>query len=196
MPQRAGTFTRALLCLALAIAAGRAGAQVPDTAAGPRPTPTINLPRANAKPPITPKRAFLYSLFAPGYGQSVLDRPTAGSIFVTVEAGALVMIGKATNDLRAARRLSRDSVIVGYSIDSVTKDTTVLRALRNGAARAKTRIGPRRAFVEDWMTILIVNHFLAGADAYIAANLWDVPADVIVGAAPQGGMLVTAKLRW
>ena len=41
-----------------------------------------------------------------------------------------------------------------------------------------------------------MNHFLSGADAYVAANLWDVPTDVTVSAAPQGGMLVGAKLRW
>jgi hypothetical protein len=60
----------------------------------------------------------------------------------------------------------------------------------------KTRISPRRAFVEDWITLLIVNHFIAGADAYVAAYLWDVPTDVTVSAAPQGGMMIGARLAW
>jgi hypothetical protein len=171
-------------------------AQVPDTTRGPRPTPTLVLPRANAKPPITPRRAFFYSLLVPGSAQSILDRPTAGSIFVSVEAGALVMIAKSSNDLRAARRLSRDSVLTGYDTNATTGVITPIRTLGPGAARAESRIGPRRAFIEDWLTILLVNHFIAGADAYVAANLWDVPADVQVTTSPQGGMLVAAKIRW
>ena len=182
--------------MSLHLAAATARAQVPDTVRGPRPTPTLTLPRGDAKPPITPRRAFFYSLLAPGYAQSVLNRPTAGSIFVTVEAGALVMLGKSTNDLRAARRLARDSVVTGYKVNATTGDTTLVKAQRNGAARAASRIPARRAFVEDWLTLLIVNHFLAGADAYVAANLWDVPTDVTVSAAPRGGMRIGASLQW
>ena len=192
-PRRLPAVLAALL--AVSLGARAADAQVPDTTRGPRPTPTVVLPGANAKPPITPRRAFFYSLFAPGSGQSILNRPTAGSIFVSVEAGALVMIAKSRNDLRAARALARDSVISRITVDA-KGDTTIVRRPAQGADRAASRIGPRRAFVEDWITILIVNHFLAGADAYVAANLWDVPADVTVSAAPQGGMLVGAKLRW
>jgi len=77
-------------------------AQVPDTAAAPR-APSLAVPKPTGAPPITPRRAFLYSLAAPGSGQSILGRPTAGSIFVAAEAGALAMIAKSVNDLRAAR---------------------------------------------------------------------------------------------
>jgi hypothetical protein len=182
------------LLLAVPLAPRAALAQVPDTTRGPRPTPTVVLPGANARPPLTPRRAFFYSLLAPGSAQSILDRPTAGSIFVSVEAGALVMIAKSRNDLRAARALARDSVASAITVTN--GDTVITRRPAQGADRARSRIAPRRAFVEDWITILIVNHFLAGADAYVAANLWDVPADVTVSAAPQGGMLVGAQLRW
>ena len=185
----------ALALLVLALLARDLRAQVTDTTRGPRPTPTITLPRADAKPPLTPRRAFFYSLFAPGSAQSILNRPTAGSIFVSVEAGALVMIAKSRNDLRAARALARDSVVSNITVNA-SGDSVVTRRPALGAERAAGRIGPRRAFVEDWITILIVNHFLAGADAYVAANLWDVPTDVTVSAGPQGGMLVGAKLRW
>ena len=50
--------------------------------------------------------------------------------------------------------------------------------------------------MEDWITLLIVNHFIAGADAYVAANLWDVPADVSVAPAPGGRMAVVARIKW
>ena len=192
--RRRRLFAVVALLLAAPLVPRPAAAQVPDTTRGPRPTPTVILPGANARPPLTPRRAFFYSLLAPGSAQSILDRPTAGSIFVSVEAGALVMIAKSRNDLRAARALARDSVVSAITVTN--GDTVITRRPAQGADRARSRIPPRRAFVEDWITILIVNHFLAGADAYVAANLWDVPADVTVSAAPQGGMLGGAKLRW
>lgn len=179
-----------------AIAAPAAlSAQVPDTT-GARPSPSLVVPKPTGAPPITPRRAFLYSLAFPGSAQSILGRPTAGSIFVAAEAGTLAMIAKSVNDLRAARAVAADSVVSGYAIpagDTVLRPTYRFTA---GALRAKSRIPARRAHVEDWITLLIVNHFLAGADAYVAANLWDVPTDVSVAPAPGGGFQLGARLAW
>ena len=174
-----------------------AGAQVVDTARTTRPAPNLTVPKSAAAPPITPRRAFLYSLAAPGSAQSILARPTAGSIFVAAEAGTLAMIAKSVSDLRAARAIARDSVIYKFDVDT-SRGTGVypFRRLTAGAIRARSRIPARRAHVEDWVTILIVNHFLAGADAYVAANLWDVPADVGIAAAPAGGMQLRARIAW
>ncbi len=185
--------------VALAVAAAPLGAQVRDTIPrGPVPSPVLAVPRPAPSPPITPRRAFLYSLAIPGSAQSILDRPTAGAIFVAAEAGALAMLAKSTLDLRAARRIAYDSVIVRYDTTTVGTTTTItpVRALSRTAARARTRIGPRRSFVEDWLTIVLVNHFLSGADAYVAANLWDVPTDVTIAPGPRGGYTIGASLRW
>ena len=43
--------------------------------------------RVVVKPPLSPRRAFLYSFLVPGYGQSVLKRPGAGALFVVTESG-------------------------------------------------------------------------------------------------------------
>jgi hypothetical protein len=171
------------------------GAQVTDTTAN-RPSPSLAVPKPAGAPPLTPRRAFLYSLFAPGSAQSILGRPTAGSIFVAAEAGTFAMIAKSVNDLRAARAIAGDSVVSSYAIP--TGGTVPLPVYRRtaGALRAQSRIPARRAHVEDWITILIVNHFLAGADAYVAANLWDVPTDVSVAPSPGGGLQVGARLAW
>lgn len=178
------------------VAATPLAAQVTDTAAT-RSSPSLLVPKAAAAPPITPRRAFLYSLAAPGSAQSILSRPTAGSVFVAAEAGTLAMIAKSVNDLRAARALVHDSVIFRYDTAAARGPGQLpFRRLTAGALRARTRIPARRAHVEDWITILIVNHFLAGADAYVAANLWDVPTDVAVSAAPAGGMVVAARFAW
>ena len=180
---------------ALALAPLAAGAQVPDTTTG-RASPSLNVPKPAGKPPLTPRRAFLYSLAAPGTGQSILGRPTASAIFVAAEAGTLGMIAKSINDLRAARALASDSVVSRYVTSAGDTVPHPVYTKTAGALRAGSRIPARRAHVEDWITILIVNHFLAGADAYVAANLWDVPTDVSVAPSPTGGLQIGARFAW
>jgi hypothetical protein len=170
-------------------------AQVTDTTSN-RPSPSLAVPKPAGAPPLTPRRAFLYSLFAPGSAQSILGRPTAGSIFVAAEAGTFAMIAKSVNDLRAARAIVHDSVVSGYRVPAGGTVPLAVYRRTAGALRAESRIPARRAHVEDWITILIVNHFLAGADAYVAANLWDVPTDVSVAPSPGGGVQVGARLSW
>lgn len=170
-------------------------AQVTDTTTARR-APSLLVPKPAGAPPITPRRAFLYSLAAPGSAQSILGRPTAGSIFVAAEAGALAMIAKSVNDVRAARAVASDSVVTGYRIPTGGTVPAPIYDRTPGAKRAQSRIPARRAHVEDWITILIVNHFLAGADAYVAANLWDVPTDVSVSPSPTGGIQLGARLAW
>ena len=170
-------------------------AQQRDTVPVARPTPSLVVPKQGSAPPLTPKRAFLYSLAVPGSAQSILDRPAAGALFVTVEAGSLVMIAKSMHDLNVARRLAADSIVIGFDTTGTGASGLPARPIRQVSPLA-VRVRPRRTFVEDWITLLIVNHFIAGADAYVAANLWDVPADVSVSPAPGGRMAVVARVKW
>ncbi|MHB2034584.1 MAG: hypothetical protein ACYCVE_14605, partial [Gemmatimonadaceae bacterium] len=41
-------------------------------------------------------------------------------------------------------------------------------------------IRSRRAHVEDWIAVLVANHLFSGLDAYVSANLWDLPAELSV----------------
>ncbi|MFM8301280.1 MAG: hypothetical protein ACKN99_01930, partial [Gemmatimonadota bacterium] len=43
-------------------------------------------------PPISPRRAFLYSFLLPGAGQARLDRATAGGMFFLIEAVGLALV--------------------------------------------------------------------------------------------------------
>jgi hypothetical protein len=53
----------------------------------------------------------------------------------------------------------------------------------------------RQLHVEDWLAVLAFNHLFAGADAFVAAQLWDIP--VRMTAAPsQNGPLFVASLRF
>lgn len=137
-------------------------------------------------PPISPRSAFLRSLIVPGLGQAALDRGTAGGIFVSLEALSLLMTIKSKRDLRVARRLEGDSVFFGIDADG---DTLFASSPLAGRVRA------RKQHVEDWVALLIFNHLFAAADAFVAAQLWDVPARVSVQRDGDRTRL-TATVRW
>ncbi len=154
-------------------------------------------------PPLSPRRAFLTSLAFPGYAQARFDRPTATALFVAVEAASVLMLRKSLDDLRLAKRLGRDSLPARFDIDPATG---LPRLDEKGApvvlewlppAYSEEIVRARRTHLEDWIAVLIFNHFIAGADAFVSAHLWDVPAAVSIGAAPNGrGASISASLRW
>ncbi len=141
------------------------------------------------KPPLSPRRAFLYSLAIPGYAQSVLNRPTAGALFVLTESIAIAMLRESTAELREARRFQTDSLVtVGF--DPV--NGTEIKAV---SAYTQQLVDVRRSHVEDWIAFLLANHLFAAADAYVGAHLWDLPTQISVESRPTG-TVVAAKLRW
>jgi hypothetical protein len=153
-----------------------------------------------AKPPISPKRAFLYSLLLPGYGQSALDRPIAGSLFFGAEVTWIALATKSAFDLRFARAHERDSLVVTYATDpdgSVKIDTLgrPVGATYAPNRYATDRVAARRKHLEDYYALIIANHLLAGAEAFVSAQLWDVPEHVSIRAQPFGPALV-ASFRW
>jgi hypothetical protein len=141
------------------------------------------------KPPLSPRRAFLYSLALPGYSQSVLGRPTAGALFVLTESIALVMLRESAADLRQARRFRTDSlVVIGYDDAGTTPITQV-------SAYNDRLVDIRRGHVEDWIAFIVANHLFAAADAYVAAHLWDLPTQISVESRRDGTVLA-AKVSW
>jgi hypothetical protein len=185
------TLALAALSLLLAVSALRAQAPA-DTlrdsvrAAVAEPAAGVRAVRDTVTgPPISPRSAFLRSLIVPGLGQAALDRGTAGGIFVSLEALSLLMTIKSKRDLRVARRLEADSVF--FEIDG--NDTVFVATPEAG------RVRPRKQHVEDWVALLIFNHLFAAADAFVAAQLWDVPARVSVQRDGDRTRL-TATVRW
>jgi hypothetical protein len=189
----------ALLCFALM---GSASALVAQEAGGRRLGPerpdsgAVPADVAPMGPPITPRRAFLTSLILPGAGQARLDRPVAGGVFLLIEAAALALRHRSAEDLRLARSFSRDSTPLTYQVDPVTGivardgdgNPIVVTWARSRYSEAWVRT--RRLHVEDWTAVLIFNHLFAGADAFVAAQLWDIPEKVGVRATPLGPALV------
>jgi hypothetical protein len=146
------------------------------------------LPSRAVRPPISPRRAFLYSLALPGYGQSILGRPTAGAIFVAAEVIGIVMLRESNAELRQAKRMRSDSLTtIGYE----TNGTPITAP----SPYTEELVNLRRGHREDWVAALIANHFFAGADAYVAAHLWDLPSQVSVRQTERG-TVVAARLRF
>ena len=171
------------VCYSLLIAislASVAAAQRPDSARAV-PLQPVSSAADSLRPPISPRRAFLYSFLAPGYAQSVLGRHKAASAFILVEAISIAMIRESAADVREARRFQNDSLILSYD-GSLTPNT---RPGNFGSQYVKTR----RAHVEDWIALLVANHLFAGADGFVAANLWDVKPKLAFRASPTGATL-------
>jgi hypothetical protein len=167
-----------------------AAAQRADSArVAPRSSSTDTTRARVVRPPLSPRRAFLYSLLLPGYGQSVLGRPGAGTIFVLTESIAIAMLRESRADLAEARALKGDSLVV-LGVDPSTGQPITQRSPYD-----QDLIDVRRGHVEDWVAFLVANHLFAAADAYVAAHLWDLPAQISVR---QGvdGPIVAARLAW
>jgi hypothetical protein len=147
--------------------------------------------RGRFSPPLTPKRAFLFSALLPGFGQSRLDRGTSGALFASIELAAVVMIRRSQLDLREARRYQIDTLPDQY----VTSGASVVKngVFTNRFTRDLVRT--RRLHVEDWLAVVAFNHLFAGADAFVSAQLWDVPVELAAIPRPTGAVFV-ATLRF
>lgn len=132
--------------------------------------------------PISPGGAFIQSLLIPGRGQITLGKRNASRFYMAVEAVGIGMTIHSMGRLREARRAARDSTPLEFVVDPATGDSvaTVWVASRF----PPERINARRTHVEDWIALIVFNHLLSAADAYVAANLWDFPASVSVRAQP------------
>jgi hypothetical protein len=161
-------------------------------AAGIAPAP---LQARTAQPPISARRAFLYSFALPGLGQSALRRPTAGAFYFGLEILSIAMAVKSHYDLRLAKERSRDSVVLRYEVDGnglpvidpATSQPKVAEFARN--RYDAERIRARRTHFEDWIAFLVFNHLFSGADAFVSAQLWDLPTEVGFESAPRGAAL-------
>jgi hypothetical protein len=193
-------------CTAAALAAAPLGAQrVEGTRAGAA-APAAPAARARdtvvTGPPLSPRRAFLYSALLPGFGQARLERYNAGALFVAVEMASVAMAVKSRAGLRQAERLYRDSVVVGYNppdsagvIRPTFQRCLTSRDVQQPCRLTQERVRARRVHYEDWLAALLFNHLFAGADAFVAAQLWDLPTQV--SASPDGrGVTVAARVAW
>lgn len=156
---------------------------LPDTVRRAEPA-RLRVAQDSLQPPISPRRAFLYSFLLPGAGQAKLDRGRAGGMFFLIEVASLAFVHRSAEDLRIARAFSGDSVPLRYQADPTTglvaRDTNgdPVVAAWSAPRYDSTYVRTRRLHYEDWLAVLFFNHLFAGADAFVAAQLWDLPGKV------------------
>jgi hypothetical protein len=169
-------------------------AQQRDSVSAKQAPPSVAKPltqRGRFTPPLTPKRAFMYSSLLPGLGQSRLDHGTSGALFASIELAAIVMMRRSQMDLREARRYQIDTLPNQYLVagDSVIKNGVFTNRFTRDLVRT------RRLHVEDWMAVVAFNHLFAGADAFVSAQLWDVPVELSAYPRPSGAVFA-ATIRF
>jgi hypothetical protein len=188
--------------------AGTAFAQKPDStsATGFKAVSTDTIPAQPGKrvikpyalPPISPRRAFLYSALIPGMGQAALDRKYTGATFFLIEAMSWALLRRSADDERIAKAFVGDSVPQSYKIDAnglAERDQhgNPIVATWSVTRYSQDLVHARALHVEDWVAVILFNHLFSGADAYVAANLWDLPQHIGMRAAPlpRGGAMLT-----
>jgi hypothetical protein len=152
---------------------------------------------------MTPRRAFLSSLLVPGYAQTVFGRDHAAMLFAVIEVGSIGMARKSALDLAEAKALAKDSVVATYQTDPNTGLTIInpktglpIPDTYIASRFTPDRVKARRTHYEDWIAAIVFNHLFSGADAYVAANLWDFKANIGVVAAPRSaGVYASLRLR-
>lgn len=176
----------------------RAGVAAQKKTKAPQPAATDT-----PKPPMTPRRAFLTSLLIPGYAQTVFGRDHAAMLFAVIEIGSIGMARKSAMDLAEAKAFAKDSIVATYQIDSNTglaiidpKTGLPIPATYIASRFTPDRVKARRTHYEDWIAAIVFNHLFSGADAYVAANLWDFNANIgAVATSRSAGVYASLRLR-
>lgn len=207
-PRRAPLAHALLPLCAIALLAvaspGALGAQQSDSArVGATARPPGDTLLAFGRARVRPRTAVLRSLALPGWGQASLDRPTAAALFIIVEAGSAAMIVKSKRSLDRAKDARDDSIFVRWKVDDsgnpvvtvdpITGDTVPVPEYARDPL--VDRIPSRRGQLESWIAVLVANHFFSMADAFVAAQLSDIPRRVQIRRTPDAWVLA-ARVTW
>lgn len=143
--------------------------QPPPTQQQRRPDPadTIPVPAFRFDPPVSPMAALGRSMLLPGWGQAILGRRGTGAFFVFWEGLALTMTVKSLRQLH----------------------------YQEGIDLHPDSLGNKRAEFQDWLVLLVFNHLVAGAEAFVSAHLWDFPTDLVAQRLPGGAVGVGVNIR-
>ncbi len=102
---------------------------------------------------------------------------------------AIAMLRESVAEVRQARRFRTDSLVV------IGNDPVTGAVVKEPSAFGDGLVRTRQGHVEDWIAFLVANHLFAGADAYVAAHLWDLQSQIKV-TQTSAGTVVAARLRW
>ncbi len=121
---------------------------------------TVQVPAFRIEPPISPLGALWRSMLIPGWGQATLGRRVTGAAFMFWEGITITMTLKALHQKSYLERTGSNNV----------------------EAKAQE--------VEDWAVLWGFNHLLSGAEAFVAAVLWDFPVELDTEIEPTGDVQI------
>jgi hypothetical protein len=160
-----------LLVALVAGAAAPLAAQLPLLTPPPqdstRADDTVKVPPFRIQPPVSPMGAFGRSFLVPGWGQAALGRRGTGAFFVFWEGVTLAMTVKSMHQL------------------------TYLEDIGDSA-----RIESKKQEIQDWAVLVVFNHLVAGAEAFVSAYLWDFPVELEARALPSGSVGLGFRYSW
>ncbi len=154
-----GRRTVGVCTLALVVLTARPSDRLSAQADTTRPAPpplAVRVVPTDTLRRIKPLDAFWRSLVLPGWGQARSGRHVAGALFVAWEGVTLAMTVKAQRELAYMEEIGSGNV------------------------------DGKRQEVQDWLVLLIFNHLMAGAEAFVSAHLQDFPDDLKLRVVPGG----------
>lgn len=163
-----GRAPLACAVLLLAVLVAPAAGQVPERPPPPPPQvpDTIPVPQFRFAPPISPLGALWRSLLLPGWGQSVLGRRLTGAVFLFWEGITMTMTLKSLQQLEYQKRIDAETVAA------------------------------KREEIQDWAVLWGFNHLMAAAEAFVAAQLWDFPAELRTSWTAAGTLGARLNIRF
>lgn len=93
-------------------------------------------------------------------------------------------------------RRATGAVFIFWEGVTLTMTLKSLHQLHYQEAIGAETVEGKRQEVQDWAVLLVFNHLMAAAEAFVAAELWDFPAELEVQALSQGRFTASVSLRW
>ena len=167
--------------------AGPATPEAPTGALGLDPDPDPPVPAG-----LTPRGAFIRSLFVPGWGHVASRSYARAGFYVTALSGSLWMLqqtivrhGEAETFLEVERELATSRLMAAG-----TSDPDELRSALDDDDRVVARdalVAARGEQAQDWTALSLFLVLLGATDALVAAHLADYPEPLTFRAVPLGG---------
>jgi hypothetical protein len=152
-----------VILASLLLTAGTVSAQIPIPIPQlpiPSTGDTVQVPAFRIDPPISPMGALWRSMLIPGWGQATLGRRVTGAAFMFWEGITVTMTLKAMHQQKYLERTGSNNVEV------------------------------KRQEVQDWAVLWGFNHLISGAEAFVAAMLWDFPVELDSEMEPNGDVQI------
>jgi hypothetical protein len=115
-------------------------------------------------------------------------------VFAGVELVAFAMIGKQPGGPARRPRAALGQRDARDTVDTLGVPTTTVTRVEGPFTSELVRA--RGLHAEDWIAVILFNHLLSGAEAFVSAQLYDLPAQISARPTSRGGAAVAVSIAW